>query len=96
MAVCYEDDSIVHRTAIDLLQGKLSYKGTLPVSVCENYPYGSGVTHFAGNLPEVSPESLGFDPAKLARIDSIASDAIKRKATPGCMILVAKDGKIAY
>ncbi|HMO61982.1 MAG TPA: glycoside hydrolase family 3 N-terminal domain-containing protein [Ferruginibacter sp.] len=40
---CYEDDSTVQETAADLLQGKISAKGRLPVTVCSNYPFGSGV-----------------------------------------------------
>ncbi len=42
MVLCYEDDAIVQSTAIDLLQGKIFYKGVLPVSVCENLKYGFG------------------------------------------------------
>lgn len=96
LAVAYEDDSIVHRTAIELLEGKLEYKGTLPVTVCENLPYGYGITGFIHNLPERIPEEVGMSSGKLAKIDSIARDAIARKATPGCMVLVARDGKVAY
>jgi len=43
LIVCYEDDAIVQETAIDLLEGKLKYKGTLPVSVCDNFPFGFGL-----------------------------------------------------
>ncbi len=35
LVACYEDDSIVQNTAIDLLQGKIGASGTLPVTVCE-------------------------------------------------------------
>jgi beta-N-acetylhexosaminidase len=42
LVVCYEDDAIVQGTAVDLLQGKIFYKGVLPVTVCENLKYGSG------------------------------------------------------
>lgn len=48
MVVCYEDDSIVQNTAIDMLQGKLPYKGTLPVTVCENLPFGYGLVSSGG------------------------------------------------
>ena len=44
LVACYEDDEIVQNTAIDLLQGKISAKGTLPVTVCENYQFGSGIS----------------------------------------------------
>jgi len=43
LVACYEDDEIVQLTAIDLLQGKINAKGSLPVSVCDQYQYGSGI-----------------------------------------------------
>ncbi|MEO7265459.1 MAG: glycoside hydrolase family 3 N-terminal domain-containing protein [Ferruginibacter sp.] len=95
LVVCYEDDAIIQNTAIDMLQGKLSYKGTLPVTVCDNLEFGAGITN-TFNLPSVNPEEAGLDAAKLNTIDSIAYDAISRKAIPGAVILAIKDGKIAY
>jgi len=44
LVVCYEDDEIVQHTAIQLLKGSLNYQGRLPVTVCSQYPYGSGIT----------------------------------------------------
>lgn len=44
LVACYEDDEIVQQTAIDLLQGKINAKGTLPVTVCDQYQYGSGIS----------------------------------------------------
>ena len=95
MVVCYEDDSIVQNTAIDMLQGKLPYKGTLPVTVCENLPFGYGLVSSGHNLQLTDPRQAGMDAAKLAGIDSIVTDAISKKAMPGCVVLVAKNGKIA-
>jgi len=43
LVACYEDDEIVQHVAIDLLQGKFNAKGTLPVTVCDQYQYGSGI-----------------------------------------------------
>jgi beta-N-acetylhexosaminidase len=43
LVMCYEDDNIVQGSAIDLLQGKIFYKGVLPVTVCENLKYGFGI-----------------------------------------------------
>jgi beta-N-acetylhexosaminidase len=43
LVACYEDDSIVQNTAIDLLQGKIVAKGKLPVTVCDKYTFGSGI-----------------------------------------------------
>jgi len=41
-------------------------------------------------------DGVGLDPVKLHSIDSIANDAIAKGATPGCVVLVVKDEKIAY
>ncbi len=96
LVACYEDDSIIQNTAADFLEGKASALGKLPVTVCDQYPYGSGVVVNLNGLPKASPGETGFDYSKLAVVDSIANNAIAEEAAPGCVLLVAKDGKIAY
>ena len=93
---CYEDDAIIQNTAIDLLQGKITGRGKLPVTVCEEYKYGSGIVASGFFLPRTNPDDVGLDMVKLSAIDSITNDAITKGATPGAVVLVAKDGKIAY
>ena len=44
LIACYEDDPIIQNTAADFLQGKFAAKGKLPVTVCEQYKFGSGIT----------------------------------------------------
>jgi beta-N-acetylhexosaminidase len=96
LIACYEDDSITQVTAADILLGKFFTKGKLPVTVCDNYKYGSGVVVNNNSLPVIAPEVAGFDATKLSVIDSIANDGIAKGAYPGCVVLAAKDGKIAY
>ena len=91
LVLCYEDDAIIQNTAIDLLQGKIAAKGKLPVTVCEQYKYGSGIAFKA-----IHPRVDLLDAAKLNVIDDIANDAIANGATPGAVVLIAKDGKIVY
>jgi beta-N-acetylhexosaminidase len=93
---CYEDDAVVQNTAIDLLQGKITAKGKLPVTVCDDYKYGSGIVSAGFFLPRTNSDEAGLDPVKLNVIDSIVGDAIEKKATPGGVVLVVKNGKIAY
>lgn len=95
LIACYEDDSITHKAAADFLSGKISAHGTLPVTVCDQYQYGSGIVQ-PELLPEISPENVGINSAKLNVIDSIAKAGIKAGAYPGAVILAAKDGKIFY
>src|SRR5258708_14602602 len=47
-------------------------------------------------LPSVVPATVGLNAERLTNIDSICKEAIGKQATPGCVGLVAKDGKIAY
>jgi CubicO group peptidase (beta-lactamase class C family) len=37
-----------------------------------------------------------MDSKVLARIDKIAAEAISEKATPGCQVLVARNGKVVF
>lgn len=93
LVACYEDDSIIQNTAIDLLQGKIGAGGRLPVTVCPRFKYGSGISFDAH---DGTAKKGVLDPYKLTVIDSIAEDAIAKGATPGAVVLVAKDGKIVY
>ncbi|MDQ6890144.1 MAG: serine hydrolase, partial [Bacteroidota bacterium] len=96
LVACYEDDSITQHAAADLLEGKFFAKGTLPVTVCEAYKYGSGIVDGNLNLPFAEPETVGLNAAKLSIIDSIANNGIAAGAYPGCVVLAAKDGKIVF
>ncbi len=73
IVIGYEDDEAVHNTAADMLAGKLPYKGTLPVTVCEKYRYGFGITA----LEEKDEQELAN--TSFPRIDSIVDDAVKKK-----------------
>jgi beta-N-acetylhexosaminidase len=96
LVACYEDDSTTQEVAADLLNGKFSAKGHLPVSVCEQYKAGAGLTGPYHALPMADPAALGMDAVRLGKIDAICNEAIARQAAPGCVVLVAKDGKIVY
>jgi beta-N-acetylhexosaminidase len=95
LVACYEDDAITQGVAADMLQGKISPKGKLPVTVTPDLKFGTGITE-SSYFPHVAPETVGFKPAVLNKIDSIANDAVAKRAAPGCVVLVAKDGKVAF
>ena len=96
LVACYEDDSITQNAAADILEGRIIPKGTLPVTVCDNYKFGSGIT---GNrvMPVATPDEEGINGLQMTRdIDSIANLGITVKAYPGCVVLVARHGKIIF
>jgi beta-N-acetylhexosaminidase len=92
---CYDDDEVTQQTAADLLIGRFNAKGKLPVTVCEYFKYGAGITT-SKLLAEVAPSAVGLNVDKLETIDSIVADGIKKKAFPGAVVLIAKDGKIVF
>lgn len=95
LLACYEDDAVTQRTAADMLSARIHARGKLPVTVSESLPYGTGILD--DRMLNAAPaEALGFEPRVLMEIDSIVNDAIAKKAIPGAVVLVAKDGKIAY
>ena len=96
LVACYEDDDIIQNTALDLLQGYIGSKGSLPVTVCPELKYGSGISGNPSFFRRGSTGSLRLNPLKLAPIDSIANDAIAKKAIPGCVVLVTLGGRIAF
>ena len=96
LVACYEDDEITQDVAADLLNGRFKAHGHLPVSVCTEWKAGAGITDSTPLLPFTGPKELGMNAKKLAGIDAICQEAIDKKAAPGCVVLVARHGKIAY
>jgi len=43
LVVCYEDDAIFQQAAVEVLSGNNKPQGTLPVTVCDEFKYGSGI-----------------------------------------------------
>ena len=92
--VGYEDNAMVANAITDVLLGKMSPKGKLPVSV-NKYACGSGL-EFKGFLsPETLQVSL-IDNQYIRQIDSLLIDGLNRQAYPGCQVLAMKDGKIIF
>ncbi len=96
LLACYDDHEITQSVAADWLGGKFLARGRLPVSVCDGIKAGFGICYSRGPLPEVAATSLGFNEAKLQRIDSICKHAIAMQAAPGCVVVVVKNGQLAY
>ena len=88
LVACYQDDDITQQVAADLLEGNITAKGKLPVSVCD-FKYGAGII-------EHKSSGLAVEKNKFKDVDSIALDAIAKKVFPGCVILAAQNGEIVY
>ena len=60
------------------------------------YKAGMGFTTTKTRLQYTVPEDAGISSANLTGIDTIANEAMKNQATPGCVVLVIKDGKVIF
>jgi beta-N-acetylhexosaminidase len=98
--VCYNEDKMTQELAGQGLFGVFEFKGKLPVTASEKAKCGMGlITKKRKDLLEWrtdDPQSAGFDPIRLAKIDAVAEELIQNGAAPSCQILVAKDGKVVY
>ncbi len=95
--VTYEENANTQHLAAEILFGARPALGKLPVTVSPKFTYGFGLnTTKTGRLQYTLPEAVGVASADLDGIDTIALNAIKNHATPGCQVLVVKDGKVIY
>ncbi len=95
--VAYEDDPIAQDLAAQALFGAIGISGRLPVTASPLSKFNTGVTtspvfKMGYNLPE----RVGMSTAAFEKMDRLAQEAIAVGATPGCVVLAAKDGQIVY
>ena len=46
-------------------------------------------------LPDAKPETIGFDPSRLARVEDAVARAVGEKKVAGAVVVVGRRGKIA-
>jgi len=76
--------------------GGIAASNKLTTAYSARYTRGSGFTTTATRLKYTVPEDAGLNSNNLKEIDAIAAEAIAQKATPGMVVLVAKDGKVIF
>lgn len=95
--MAYQNAPSMQSVAAQSIFGALPITGKLPVSISTIFPEGIGLsTKSISRLEYAFPEAVSLNSDTLALIDSIAHYAISIKATPGCQVLVAKEGKVVY
>lgn len=92
----YEDHLYSRQYAAQAIFGGIPVNGRLPVGISPAYPVGSGISTPKTRLGYSVPEMCGLSSRSLASIDSLCKRAIQIKATPGCQVLIAKNGYIVY
>lgn len=95
--VTYQEDEDTQDLAAQALFGAFGISGRLPVTVTAKSQLNNGVTtNKSFRLGYDIPESVGLNSMILSHIDTIAQEGIQQKAMPGCVVLVAKNGKVVF
>jgi CubicO group peptidase (beta-lactamase class C family) len=94
--IAYSDDRETLVSVAEVIFGGLPAEGISPIT-WEGIPPGRGLkTGVLDRLTYSFPEEVGMDGKTLGNIEAIAKEAIETGATPGCHVLIAKDGKVIY
>ncbi|MFW5699317.1 MAG: glycoside hydrolase family 3 N-terminal domain-containing protein [Bacteroidota bacterium] len=95
--ISYEEGEVFESTAAQAIFGGIPAQGILPVTASQQFRVNMADETFGRMRFKYSiPAEVGMDADKLLGIDSIVADAIKKEATPGCQVLVAKEGVVVY
>ncbi|MFT4662063.1 MAG: beta-N-acetylhexosaminidase [Patiriisocius sp.] len=96
LIVTYEDNETTAKKAAELLYGYSKATGKLPVSVGAIFVEGEGLSVNTNRPYQVLPEEIGIQSSWLQDIDSVIQDGLDENAYPGCVVMIAKKGKIFY
>ena len=95
LIVAYEDVPLAQKAAAEVIYGATPGFGSLPVSTRFGFRAGQHEpTASAYRLQFSTPGNAGFSESKLRKIDALVQDAIRTRATPGGVVLAAKDGQV--
>lgn len=82
--------------AAQMIFGGVPATQKLGTGFSAKYRSGIGFLTAKTRLQYTIPEDVGINADNLTGIEDVVRDAIKQQATPGCVVLVAKDGKVIY
>lgn len=92
-----ENDSLFQFFGAQALMGAFPVTAKNPVSINQNFPYGSGlIQNEILRLKYTSPFDIGIKPEKLNIIDSLIHKAIDLGVFPGCQVMLVKEQKVFF
>ncbi|MEM9929089.1 MAG: glycoside hydrolase family 3 N-terminal domain-containing protein [Bacteroidota bacterium] len=96
--MAYSRDDVAQDAAAQALFGANKISGRLPISASPGAKFNDGLeTAPAFRMGYAEPEAVGIDGNLLAaKVNNLAREAMRRRATPGMVVLVARNGKIVY
>tara|TARA_B100000963_G_scaffold276064_1_gene244324 strand:+ start:19307 stop:22237 length:2931 start_codon:yes stop_codon:yes gene_type:complete len=95
LVLSYQNSEIAQDKTAQAIFGGFAFKGKIPVST-KHFNLDQGIKTYPIRMRYVTPEEINFKSENLYKIDSIVKSAISEKATPGCQVLIAKDGNVFF
>lgn len=95
LVLSYQNSEIAQDKTAQAIFGGFAFKGKIPVST-KHFNLNQGIKTYPIRMRYVIPEEINFKSENLYKIDSIVESAISEKATPGCQVLIVKDGNIFF
>lgn len=94
----YNEDDVTQDKTAQAIFGAIGFNGRLPITASPKSHYNAGLsTSKLFRLGYGVPESVGMNTDSLQRyVRALAQDAIDSRATPGCVVLVARHGKVVF
>jgi beta-N-acetylhexosaminidase len=96
--LAYQPGTLPEELSAQALFGAAPLVGKLPVTINEQFRFGAGqVTESLDRLAYTIPEAVGIDSKFLTRqVDSLVNVGLQQRAFPGCVVQMAKDGKVIF
>lgn len=94
----YQLTNYTEELSAQLIFGAIGASGKLPVTVNQRFRVGDGISiQSLGRLKYTIPEEVGIDGRYLAQqVDSLVNVGLAQKAFPGCVVQMARDGKVIF
>ncbi|QJW88642.1 serine hydrolase [Spirosoma taeanense] len=94
----YQLTNYTEDLSAQLIFGAIGASGKLPVTVNQRFRAGDGLAiQPIGRLKYTIPEEVGIDSRFLTQqVDSLVNVGISQRAFPGCVVQMAKDGKVIF
>ncbi len=93
---CQRQTEVATANAAQSIFGGIAFTQKLQQKFSARYTSGAGFLTAKTRLQYAIPEEVGINAVNLQPIDQIAREAIAQHAAPGCVVLVAKDGKVIF
>jgi len=93
---CGRQTPVAAMYTAQIIFGGIAASQRLNATYSTKYKAGIGFSTTKTRLQYTVPEDAGINADNLLPIDDIVHDAISLHATPGCVVFVAKDGKVIF